>query len=236
MRQILGIQILGILILLACCSSCAARWPEQNVLEQPRSGISRSATQTLVVFNNGFHSGFYLKQEYVPFQMDLDSRLQGKTDGYFSSTASRSAIVEVGFSNKDWALYENRGWTKILRLLCVPDTGSILVTDLNAELYQMVKQRGRIWRLNITQEQFQEFFAELGRWVHPQGESFLGDFSGERAEFYESVYNYSMRSNCHDWTAYMLRHIGIPLKYRWYRTAARLSADLDEAIKEMQGH
>jgi len=46
-------------------------------------------------------------------------------------------------------------------------------------------------------------------------------------EFYASPYDYAMLSNCHDWTAHMLRSIGVTVPPRWVRTADGFTADLD---------
>ncbi len=225
------LRLTMLLAVLCVCSSCTASWPDRHRRAEPAPLAATDATETLTVFSNGFHSGFYIREELIPFEMSLDPRLQGKTEGTLDDAPKRSAYVEVGFSNKEWALAEDRSWTKVARLLLAPDDGLVLVTNLDAELYRSVRETGRVWRIPVTAGQMSSLLTELSLWLDPAGASMIGQLAGERAEFYASTYDYAMCSNCHDWTAYMLTCIGMPMPDRWWRTAETLHEDLDEVLR-----
>lgn len=185
----------------------------------------------LTVFHDTFHSGFYVPAADLPFDMRVDDRVRLIADpAVLEDGPPRTEFVEVGFSNVDWFLHENRTCLKVVRLLVLPDDGTILVTNLDRDTYRDVRAKGRVWRIPISEPRYRDFLTELRSWVDLDGASYVAQVGDIRAECYSSKYSYSMRSNCHDWTTHMLQAAGIPMAWRFYRRAADLEVDLDAAI------
>lgn len=189
----------------------------------------------LTVFHDNFHSGFYLPATDLPFDMQMDSRAQRMAGPeLLSADPDRTEIVEVGFSNLDWVLHENRTCWKVARLLFFPDDGTLLVTNLHSDTYQQVRTNGKVWRIPLSEARYKLFLSELLSWVDPGAPSYVAQLGDIRAECYASKYSYALRSNCHDWTSHMLCCAGIPMAWRLYRKAEDLREDLDSALQAIE--
>ncbi len=231
---------------------CRADWPSAAgatddatvSMRATSGGDGVRARRELVVHLDGIHSGIRLPAADLPFDLQLPapSADDADADEWRALLARRSAVVEVGFSDQEWFLHQDRSAAKVARLLFLPDQGAIAVTNVRAQVSDAPKDgdptvaasrvaSSREWRFAIDEERYRRLLAELRAWIDPAGDGFLALLDGARAECYSARFDYALRSNCHDWTAHMLGVAGIALPDRLHRTASRLERDIDSVLR-----
>jgi len=236
------------LVVAALMVGCRADWPaaagaagDANEWSQaPAACSGRPASRELVVHLDGIHSGLRLPAADLPFDLQVPPpRADDGTRDWFPRLTRRDELVEVGFSDRAWFLHQDRSVAKVGRLLFAPDEGAITVTsagerrpetDDDHAAAAVRPGRGREWRIRIAESDYQRLLAELLAWIDPEGAGFIALHDGARAECYSARFKYSLRSNCHDWTAHMLAVAGVPMPGRFHRTATRLAEDIDSVL------
>lgn len=175
---------------------------------------------TVTVFNDGFHSGFIVPYDDLPFEL---STAEGK----------KPPFVEVGFSEWKWGMNFDRTNSHALRLVFWPSPGVVMVSYLADERRNADTLVPRIaFAIPLDAAQKQAFYDELLAWIDPRKPA-LYTTSGERpTHFLASTHSYMLQSNCHDFTAHMLRVIGIPVPRTLARTPARFTRELKLMVFE----
>ncbi len=172
----------------------------------------------MTVFSDGFHSGFIVPYSYLPVTI---------------STAGDSPppFVEIGFSEWCWAMNIDRSDSHALRLLFVSSPGVLMISYLADERRNDDALIPRIaFSIPLDATQMEAFQHELLAWIDPRKPALYTTNAQRPTHFLASTHDYTLLANCHDFTAHMLRVIGLPVPYTVARTPGRFAWELKQLV------
>jgi len=199
-----------VLIPLLCLllTGCGYRLPED----------ATHPVATITVFSDGFHSGFIVPYEDLPFAISTAGDVP-------------PPFVEVGFSEWRWAMNLDRSNAHAMRLLFVPSPGVVMVSYLADERRNEESLIPRMaFAIPIDTQQRQAFYDELLAWINPSKPALYSTDTTRPTHFLASHEDYTLLANCHDFTAHMLRIVGLPIPYTVARTPDRFARELRHTI------
>jgi hypothetical protein len=169
---------------------------------------------TITVFSDGFHSGFIVPYEDLPFSLS-------------TAGGQLPPFVEVGFSEWRWAMNLDRSNAHALRLLFVSSPGVVMVSYLADERRNADALVPRLaFAIPLDAQQKTDFYEELLAWIDPRKPALYTTTEQRPTHFLASRERYALLANCHDFTAHMLRVIGIPVPWTVARTPGRFAWEL----------
>lgn len=169
----------------------------------------------LVVFADGFHSGVILSRHEAP--------------GELLPPHERRDWAAFHFGVRDWITGAAGGPVDAMLLAVHPGPGGMQVDGLDWWVHDRggtERSRLRVWAFPVSAGELAGARACLRAWVEP----------GAQAEalrpgscWWPVVHDWSLRNNCHDFTAAVLHAAGIDVARPWIMQAGGLRDALDAA-------
>jgi len=168
----------------------------------------------VMVFADDFHSGIMLEHGDVPAELlpvDVERRW-----------------VAVHFGEQQWICGQASGTLAALRLAIVPGDGGVQIDNIDWWVHRCGGTKPevvRIWVFPVSRRELEGLQARLRTWVAS------GDPVPIRPGscWWPSPHDWSLRTNCHDFTTDLLAAAGIRVERPPIMMAGPLRAALDQA-------
>ncbi|MCX8038991.1 MAG: DUF2459 domain-containing protein [Planctomycetota bacterium] len=186
------------------------------------------------VYSDGEHSGIILNKTLLPFDVripdDVVAALPPEARRIHEENVREGkdyGFVEIGFSEYYWTVEQRRDIGHILSLLVRASPGVLHVEEYTDIQRREAEYPARVWvDLLLTPESAQRLLDEIVNSVQLDGQVWAGYRDGRLIAFLESTLPYRFDFNCHDFTARLLRSVGVPISEKAYRTPGIFADEL----------
>ncbi len=217
----------GLAAILSCCiliiaglGSVGCTWRRAPV--DPPAPI----TLEVMVFNDGFHSGFIVPYDRLGLRLDLPRVVR--------PPVAQARFVEVGFTERDWALWIDHTTGHVLGMLFRTSPGGVALRWLPTRERSAVDDRPRqVYRLALTARGEAAFRATVLDWLDPTPPA-LVPVDDPAFVLPASTRRYWLWRNCHDFTAEVLAAVGLPVQGSMVRTPSSFAVELERLFSAME--
>ena len=214
MRLLFAALLLGVLLLGCGCASIVRTMPPKDL----------KAAHQLTVFTDGFHSGIVVDKSSLP--EILDPQTGDEPASWPQQT--------LHFGEVKWTSGADNSMWHAIGLGIIPGEGVVQSDHTRNGLVDVPGLdfgKMRMWNFPVNQAGIDALVLDLKtNWMSG---IVMPREPGTPSTLYPSSRRWSLYHNCHDFTIDMLRSAGLDLHTRWLYLAGGLTADLDEAQREM---
>ncbi len=209
---IIGIFALG-------AGGCSARPPPFT--RGPTVVDDHAIAAHVLVFSDGFHSGFIVPTAECPLLLDPER-----------PSPAVVPYTEIGFGEVRWATGEDRSFWHAMRLATWPAHGIFVLENLEGPKRSAYYDGRpcRYWWLHLTARGQAAFYRGLESWFDRTHEP-PPRYEDDAVFFLLSTRDYDLFNTCHDFTAQVLKASGFPMGAGApARTAAMLERQVDKGF------